>query len=131
MFGLGKLRFKGVDKKYISDPEHIADYHSALEIGRVRLGELCLYYRDLGKKYYVPYSYIDRSFTRISECQPDDSPAYYYYRLILVHGEQEFANLIFKKEEDVDRIHELLKEHHPEIRYGYIPPADRKRRRFS
>ena len=131
MFGLGKLRFKGVDKKYISDPEHIADYNSALEIGRVRLGELCLYYRDLGKKYYVPYSYIDRSFTRISECQPDDSPAYYYYRLILVHGEQEFANLIFKKEEEVDRIHELLKEHHPGIQYGYIPPADGKRRRFS
>ena len=131
MFGFGKLRFKGVDKKYVQDQEHIDDYNAALEIGRVRLGDLCLYYRDLGKKYYVPYSYIDRTFTRISECQPDDSPAYYYYRLILVHGEEEFANLIFNKEEDVDRIHALLKERHPEIAYGYIPPADGKRRRFS
>ncbi len=64
-----------------------------------------MYYRDLGVKYYVPYDYIDRTFTRISECQPDDSPAYYYYRLILVHDGKEFANLIFNKEEDVDHIH--------------------------
>ena len=84
MFGFGKLKFRGVDKSVISDEEHRQDYEAAEAIGRVRLGKLCLYYRDLGKKYFVPYEYIDRSFTRISECQPDDSPAYYYYRLILV-----------------------------------------------
>lgn len=131
MFGFGKLKFKGVDRKTISDEAHIQDYQSAEEIGRVRLGELCLYYRDLGVRYYVPYEYIDRSFTRISECQPDDSPAYYYYRLILVHDGKEFANLIFNKEEDVDLIHQKLKARHPEIAYGYIPPADGVRRRFS
>ena len=131
MFGFGKLKFKGVDRKTISDEAHIQDYQSAEEIGRVRLGELCLYYRDLGVRYYVPYEYIDRSFTRISECQPDDGPAYYYYRLILVHDGKEFANLIFNKEEDVDLIHQKLKERHPEIAYGYIPPADGVRRRFS
>ena len=132
MFGLGKLKFRGVDKKKISDEEHAPDYQSAEAIGRVRLGKLCLYYRDLGKKYYVPYDYIDRSFTRVSECQPDDSPAYYYYRLILVHGEKEFANLIFNKEEDVDRIHARLKEIHPAIQHGYVPPADGKERpKFS
>ena len=131
MFGFGKLKFKGVDKISISDPEHIDDYNQAESIGRVRLGKLCLYYRDLGKKYYVPYKYIDRAFTRISECQPDDSPAYYYFRLILVHGDKEFANLIFNKEEEVDYIHKRLQEIHPEIQYGYIPPADGKRRHFS
>ena len=126
MFGIGKLKFRGVDKKLVSDEEHIADYQAAEAIGRVRLGKLCFYYRDLGRKYYVPYEYIDRSFTRISECQPDDSPAYYYYRLILVHDGKEFANLIFNKEEDVDKIHARLKEIHPEIEYGYVPPADGK-----
>ena len=131
MFGFGKLRFKGIDKAYVNDQAHIDDYNSAEAIGRVRLGKLCLYYRDLGKKYYVPYDYIDRAFTRISECQPDDSPAYYYYRLILVHGETEFANLIFNKEEEVDLIHTRLQEIRPEIQYGYIPPSDGKRRRFS
>ena len=126
MFGIGKLRFRGVDRKVVSDEEHIRDYQSAEAIGRVRLGKLCLYYRDLGRKYYVPYEYIDRSFTRISECQPDDSPAYYYYRLILVHGDKEFANLIFNKEEDVDAIHKRLQEIRPEHKIGYIPPADGK-----
>ena len=100
----GRLKFKGVDKKRISDEAHVEDYKSALEIGRVRLGKLCMYYRDLGVKYYVPYDYIERCFCRISECQPDDSPAYYYYRLILVHGEKEFANLIFNEKEDVEKI---------------------------
>ena len=128
MFGFGRLKFRGVDKKVVSDEEHLRDYESGEVIGRVRLGRLCLYYRDLGRKYYVPYEYIDRSFTRISECQPDDSPAYYYYRLILVHGEKEIANLIFNKEEDVDRIHKRLREIRPDIQYGYIPPADGKER---
>ena len=131
MFGFGKLRFKGVDKKHIDDPEHVADYQSAQAIGRVRLGELCLYYQDLGKKYYVPYDHIERAFCRISECQPDDSPAYYYYRLILVHGGKEFANLIFNDEADVDKLLELIKEINPQVAIGYVPPADGKRSYFS
>lgn len=128
MFGIGRPKFRDTDKKIISDEAHVSDYESAEAIGRVWLGKLCLYYRDLGRKYLVPYEYIDRTFTRISECQPDDSPAYYYYRLILVHGEKEFANLIFNKEEDVDHIHKRLREIRPEIQYGYIPPADGKER---
>ena len=131
MFGLGRLRFRGVDKKTVSDDVHIDDYNATEPIGRVRLGKLCLYYRDLGRKYCVPYDYIDRSFVRISECQPDDSPAYYYYRLILVHDGKEFANLIFNEEKDADRILELLPQIRPEIQIGYIPPADGKRRYFS
>ncbi len=131
MFGLGKPKFKGVDKKVISDQEHIDDYNSAEVIGRVRIGRLCLYYRDLGRKYYVPYDYIDRRFTRVSVVQPDDSPAYYYYRLILVHGDKEFANLIFEKEEDVNKIHDRLQEIRPDMAKGYIPPADGKRRYFA
>jgi len=132
MFGFGKLKFKGVDKKYIRDSEHIADFEASEPIGRVRLGKLCMYYQDLGVKYYVPYDYIHRAFTRVSEVAPDDSPAYYYYRLILVHDDTEFANLIFKKEEDIDRIHAALKDINPEIKFGYVPPADGKKiRRFS
>ena len=131
MFGFGKLKFKGPDKTYIRDEAHVDDYNATEEIGkRVRLGKLCLYYRDLGVKYYVPYDYIDRAFIRISECAPDDSPAYYYYRLILVHGEKEFANLIINKEEDADLVLDRLKGIRPEIKFGYVPPADGKRRTF-
>lgn len=126
----GRLKFKGVDKKTISDEAHIEDYKAAPEIGRVRLGKLCMYYRDLGVKYYVPYEYIERCFCRISECHPDDSPAYYYYRLILVHGEKEFANLIFNEKEEVEKILELLKESCTHILFGYVEPEKKKRKFF-
>lgn len=131
VFTFGKLKFRGVDRKTIDDQAHVDDYNSAEEIGRVRLGKLGLYYRDLGRKYYVPYEYIDRRFTRVNVVEPDDSPAYFYYRLILVHDGKEFANLIFEKEEDVNKIHDRLQEIRPEIEKGYIPPADGKRRHFS
>ena len=130
MFGFGKLRFRAVDKRTVDDAAHVDDYNSAEEIGRVRLGKLCLYYRDLGRKYCVPYEYIDRRFTRISIVEPDDSPAYFYYRLILVHGEKEFANLIFNKEEDVDAILARLKEIRPEIAIGFVPPPGGTKPRF-
>ena len=132
MFGIGKLHFRSVDKKKIDDEAHVNDYRNAPETGRVRLGKLCFYYKDLGRKYLVPYEYIERAFCRISECQPDDSPAYYYYRLILVNHDKEFANLIFNREEDVDYLLGQLKIINPDIQIGYIPPADGKHQpRFS
>ena len=128
----GKVRkLKGVDNRYIRDAEHINDYNAAPAIGRVRFGALCFYYRDLGVKYYVPYDYIERAFIRISECQPDDSPAYYYYRLILVHGEEEFANLIFNKEEEADEALTKLAERCPDIAVGYVPPPGGAKPRFK
>ena len=130
MFGLGTTRFRGVDRKYIRDEEHVEDYKNAPSIGRVRFGSLCFYYRDLGVKYYVPYDYIERAFIRISETQPDDSPPIYYYRLILVHGEKEFANLIFNKEKDADDALARLSERAPDMAVGYVPPAGGKKPSF-
>ena len=122
MFGFGRLKFKGVDKKYVSDDAHIDDYNSAEVIGRARIGKLCMYYRDLGVKYYVPYDYIEQAYGKISETQPDDSPAYYYYRLILVHGEKEFANLIFNEQEQVVALLDRLEKLNPNIRRGFSAP---------
>lgn len=138
MFGFGKVKLRGVDKSIVSEGPLLADREKAEIFGvqglskqpRVRIGKLALYYRDLGKDYYVPYDYIDRSFIRISECQPDDSPAYYYYRLILMHGEKEFANLIFNKEEDADAVLERLKELQPHIQIGFVPNKDNTRPKF-
>ena len=138
MFGYGKLKLRGIDRSIVTDGPMLDDHASAEQFGhqgirkipRVRMGELALYYRDLGKDYYVPYDYIDRSFIRISECQPDDSPAYYYYRMILMHGETEFANLIFNEEEEADRALSRLKEIRPEIQLGFVPNTDNQTPRF-
>lgn len=130
MFGFGKIRLRGVDRKVIRDDAHAEDYKLAPAIGRVRFGKLCFYYRDLGVKYYVPYDYIERAFIRISETQPDDSPPIYYYRLILMHGEKEFANLIFNKEKDADDALARLSELAPEMAVGYVEPAGGKKPTF-
>ena len=134
-----RLKLHGPDKSTVTDGPMIQDHAEAEQHGhqglrklpRLRLGKHALYYRDLGKDYYVPYDYIDRAFIRISECQPDDSPAYYYYRVILVHDGKEFANLIINEEEAADRVLERLKEIRPEIQIGVDPNADLSRPRFS
>ena len=130
MFGLGKIRLRGLDKKYISDDAHVEDYKNAPAIGRVRFGDLCFYYRDLGVKYYVPYESIERAFIRISETQPDDSPPIYYYRLILVREGKEFANLIFNKEEEADEALAKLSERAPDMAVGFVPPPEGSKPRF-
>ena len=117
MFGFGK-RFKGVDKKFVKNPEIINDYNSSEAIGRVRLGKLYFYYKDLGTKFYVPYDYIDRVYTKEEMVQPDDSPPYFYYRIMLRHGDKDFANLIFEKKELVEKVYEKLRQIAPEIKYG-------------
>ena len=138
MFGFGKIKLRGVDKSVVTDGPLLSDRAQAEAFGiqglrkepRVRIGKQAFYYRDLGKDYYVPYDYIDRCFIRISECQPDDSPAYYYYRLILVHGEKEFANLIFNKEEDADAALERLTELRPEIQVGFVANEKNSKPKF-
>ncbi len=138
MFGFGKLKLRGVDRSMVQEGPMIQDHATAEQYGhqgvrkqpRIRLGQLALYYRDLGKDYFVPYDYIDRAFIRISECQPDDSPAYYYYRVILVHGDKEFANLIINDEPVADRVLERLAEIRPQISLGYIPGSDHGKPKF-
>ncbi len=129
MFGLGKPRFKGPDKKFIRDQEHIDDYNATEAIGRVRLGKLCMYYNDLGVKYYCPYEYIERAYAKVEEVQPDDSPAYFYYRLILAHGEKEFANLILKEENQPRQIMDELEKRNPNIQFG--APEKKKKKMFK
>lgn len=128
MFGFTQVRLKGPDKKYIKDDEHISDYNSAEVIGRARLGTLCFYYRDLGIKYYVPYDYIEQAYGQISETQPDNSPAYYYFRLILIHGGKEFANLIFNEQEQVTRLLNELEARNPNMIRGYTKSLDKRRK---
>ncbi len=138
MFGFGKLKLRGVDRSMVQEGPMIKDHATAEQYGhqgvrkqpRIRLGKLALYYRDLGKDYFVPYDYIDRAFIRISECQPDDSPAYYYYRVILVHGDKEFANLIINEEAVADRVLERLAEIRPQISLGYNPGSDHGKPKF-
>lgn len=126
MLSFWKTRLRGVDKKIVTSGDLIDDYNSAEKVGRISFGRLALYYRDLGKKYYVPYDYITRAFIRISVVEPDDSPAIEYFRIILMHDEKEFANLIFNKRPEADKVIEKLPQMNPDIAIGYVAPKDGK-----
>ena len=42
-----------------------AEYKSGREIGIVKLGDTCLYFRKKLKVYYIPYTEINRCFRRV------------------------------------------------------------------
>lgn len=42
-----------------------AEYKSAREIGIIKLGESCLFFRKKLRKYYIPYKDITRCFRRV------------------------------------------------------------------
>jgi hypothetical protein len=114
------------DKKPVTDARYFEDYASADVCGKVKVGKLAVYYKDGLKRYCAPLEYIDRAFTRVNECNARTcccANSYDYYRLILVHGEKEFANIIFDQDEKpVDEAERLLKERRPEIEIGYVKP---------
>ena len=120
------VRLTGMDRKPVTDQTYFEDYAVADVVGKVRIGKKALYYRDGLRKYCAPFVYIDCAFTRVNECSARtccSSNSYIYYRLILVHGDREFANIIFGEDErPVDEAERLLKERRPEIKIGFQKP---------
>ena len=117
---LGKIKFRAPDKTKTSDISFIDDYYASEKIGRARLGKLNLYYRDLGKKYYVPYDYIDNAFVRVCECVENEfGNSDEYYKLVLVHNKKEFANLLFQKIAETDQVLDGIKTMNPNVKIGY------------
>ena len=103
--------FSPQKKKLDNSNDLVPEYIGTENIGRIKCAPSGLFYRDLGKTYFVPYDYIDKAFIRVSECPENEfANNEVYFRLILVNGVKEFANLIFNKEEVADRaLYELLK----------------------
>ena len=120
------VRLIGPDKTPVTGAGYNEDYLEAEKIGKVKIGMKALYYKDGLKKYCVPFEYIDRAFTRINACNARTcccNNSYDYYRLVLVHGEKEFANIIFGADESpVDKAQALLRQRSPTIEIGYIKP---------
>ncbi|MCD7844556.1 MAG: hypothetical protein LUG57_01600 [Oscillospiraceae bacterium] len=53
-----------------ADPKELAsEYEGAREIGKLRLGELRLYFKQGRKVYYIPYSAVCRCFRRVQLVQ--------------------------------------------------------------
>ncbi|MBQ7841348.1 MAG: hypothetical protein IJ390_12825 [Lachnospiraceae bacterium] len=72
------------------------DYRDAREIGIVRLGESCLFFRKKLKIYYIPYENIERCFRRVMLvpakmcCGKGDLAV---ENLVICSGEEEIAQI--------------------------------------
>ncbi|MCC8356564.1 MAG: hypothetical protein LJU34_01730 [Oscillospiraceae bacterium] len=74
-----------------SDPKELAsEYEAAREIGKLRLGELRLYFKQARKIYYIPYNAVRRCFRRVQLVQA---------KLCCGKGNLEIENLVICGEE--------------------------------
>jgi len=123
------VKLRSYDKKEITDPVYQEDLERAEKVGKVRLGEKAVYYKDGLRWFCYPYEVIDRAFTRISGCQARtccSNVPYDYYRLVLVHEDREIANIIFgEKEEPVDEAEAKIKQRAPHVEIGYVKPDNK------
>lgn len=72
------------------------DYESAREIGIIRLGESCLFFRKRLKKYYIPYTDITRCFRRVMTVPAKlccGKGEFAIEHLVLFAGEKEVAQI--------------------------------------
>lgn len=99
------------DKKFASvngtasSPELNADFEQAQAFDKVKVGELGVYYRDGLKMKYIPYDYMDRVFIRVQEVNGKlccGKATFAYFRLVFVHDDKEFADIISEDEKAMD-----------------------------
>ena len=59
------MRFNPLTEDTTAEAELDSEYKAAREIGKLRLGELRLYFRSGLKTYYIPYHDVARYFRRV------------------------------------------------------------------
>lgn len=59
------MKFYEVTSTVKNQDELLSEYKSAREIGVLRIGENCLFFRKSRKVYYIPYADVRRCFRRV------------------------------------------------------------------
>ena len=101
---MAEKKFAGVNGA-VETPEVNADYESAKVFDKLRVGELGVFFRDGLKTRFIPYDYMARAFIRVQETRGRmccGQANWYYYRIVFVHGNKEFADYMSEKEKDMD-----------------------------
>ena len=116
-------RFKAMADQL--DAEQLtADYAGADRLGRLAVGQQCVYYaRLLGGVDYLPFSAITRAYRREEDCSSmmgccRQSFAVHYLVLVLPDGR--LKKLEADRKEEVKQVLELLKERSPETAIGFV-----------
>ena len=83
-----------------------ADYDSAEQIDKIRVGKTGVFFRDGLKTRFLAYPEIERAFIRVQETRSRmccGQANFNYFRLVFVNGGKEIANVMSEDEKETDR----------------------------
>ena len=118
---MGEKKFTGVNGS-VESPALSADYETARRFDKLRVGKLGVYFRDGLKLRFIRYDFIDRAFIRIHEVNGKmccGNTVFQYFRLVLVHGGREYADVISEDENAMDEALALIHENAPSVAIGF------------
>lgn len=107
------IRFRTHTGHIICDELHTQDYNSSASFKKIRAGTQGLYYKELFRRYFIPYTDICRIYKQVQIIPVDDSPAYEHYRIIIEGNEARITEIMFgegfmNRTEDNDAADRLL-----------------------
>ena len=109
--------------------ELTADYESAQKFDAVRVGKLGVYYRSGLKTVFLAYPTLERAFIRIQEVNGRmccGSTTFAYYRLVLIRGGKEYAEVMSESESAMDAALAAIHENAPELPIGVADQDGKK-----
>ena len=109
----GNIRFRTRSGQTVCDELHTEDWNGAASFKMIRAGTLGLYYKQMFRRYFIPYSEICRIYKQVQIIPVDDSPPYEHYRIIMEGSEGRIAEIMFgegfmDRTEDNDTADHLL-----------------------
>lgn len=113
----------------VQGAELTADYESAQKFDAVRVGKLGVYYRSGLKTVFLAYPTLERAFIRIQEVNGRmccGSTTFAYYRLVLIRGGKEYAEVMSESESAMDAALAAIHENAPELPIGVADQDGKK-----
>ena len=113
----------------VQSAELTADYESERKFDAVRVGKLGVYYRSGLKTVFLAYPTLERAFIRIQEVNGRmccGSTTFAYYRLVLIRGGKEYAEVMSESESAMDAALAAIHENAPELPIGVADQDGKK-----
>ncbi len=113
----------------VQSAELTADYERARKFDAVRVGKLGVYYRSGLKTVFLAYPTLERAFIRIQEVNGRmccGSTTFAYYRLVLIRGGKEYAEVMSESESAMDAVLAAIHENAPELPIGVADQDGKK-----
>lgn len=113
----------------VQSAELTADYERARKFDAVSVGKLGVYYRSGLKTVFLAYPTLERAFIRIQEVNGRmccGSTTFAYYRLVLIRGGKEYAEVMSESESAMDAALAAIHENAPELPIGVADQDGKK-----